>query len=106
MPCSLQVTNIATSCHCKKGAFLQGVGNANVARVQVLDGALAGKEYLLGEFTLADAHVAQYIVWFTYMNIDMSGYKNLKPWLDRCMLRPAVAKMEDMDAAPECRSAA
>ena len=106
MPCSLQVTNITTSCNCKKGAFLQGAGNASMVRMQVLDGALAGKEYLLGEFTLADAHVAQYIVWFTYMSIDMSGYKNLKPWLNRCMQRPAVANMEEMGSTPLRRSTA
>lgn len=57
--------------------------------LRILDEALAGKAFLLGEYTLADAHVNSIIDWLRFMAVDFTSYKNLNTWSDRCAARPA-----------------
>ncbi len=57
--------------------------------LRILDDALAGKPFLLGDYTLADAHVNSVIGWLRFMAVDFSTYKNLNAWSDRCAARPA-----------------
>ena len=59
----------------------------------VLDGSLAGKEYLMGNrFTVADLNVASVLSWARGARADLSGFPNLNGWLTRCLARPAMAK--------------
>jgi glutathione S-transferase len=61
------------------------------APFKVLDAALAGKRYLLGdEFTVADLNVAAVIS--RAIDMDLSALPNLKSWLTRCLERPAARK--------------
>jgi glutathione S-transferase len=61
------------------------------APFKVLDAALAGKPYLLGdEFTVADLNVAAVIS--RAIDMDLSALPNLKSWLTRCLERPAARK--------------
>jgi glutathione S-transferase len=62
------------------------------SRLRVLDEALAGKQFLLGDYTLADAHVNSFVDWLRHMKIDMTGLNNLNAWGKRCSERPAYAK--------------
>src|SRR5712692_10926337 len=56
---------------------------------QVLDGALAGRSYLLGDdFTVADLNVAAVIS--RAIDMDLSGTPRLADWLARCLERPAA----------------
>jgi glutathione S-transferase len=56
---------------------------------KVLDGALAGRSYLLGEdFTVADLNVAAVIS--RALDMDLSATPRLKDWLARCLERPAA----------------
>jgi glutathione S-transferase len=55
----------------------------------MLDDALKGKQFLLDDYTLADAHVNSFIDWLRYMKIDMSAFANLGAWSARCSERPA-----------------
>jgi glutathione S-transferase len=58
---------------------------------KVLDAALAGKPYLLGDdFTVADLNVAAVIS--RAIDMDLSALPNLKSWLTRCLKRPAARK--------------
>jgi glutathione S-transferase len=59
----------------------------------ILDGSLEGKQYLVGDFTVADAHVCSFTDWLRAMKIDMSAYKNVVAWGERCRERPAYKKM-------------
>jgi glutathione S-transferase len=55
----------------------------------VLDGALAGRSYLLGEdFTVADLNVAAVIS--RALDMDLSATPRLEDWLARCLERPAA----------------
>ena len=56
---------------------------------RVLDGALAGRSYLLGEdFSVADLNVAAVVS--RAIAMDLSGTPQLADWLARCLDRPAA----------------
>src|SRR5262249_42386284 len=56
---------------------------------KVLDGALAGRSYLLGEdFTVADLNVAAVIS--RAIDMDMPATPRVGDWLERCLDRPAA----------------
>jgi len=59
------------------------------APFKVLEGALAGRPYLLGEeFTVADLNVAAVIS--RAIDMDLSATPRLARWLERCLERPAA----------------
>ena len=59
----------------------------------VLDGALAGRDYLLGSaFSVADLNVASVLSWASLAQLDVSAASNATAWLDRCTSRPALAR--------------
>jgi glutathione S-transferase len=63
----------------------------------VLDGALAGRDHLLGkDFTVADLNVASVMSWSSLAGLDMSGARNVAGWLGRCTARPAFARVLKM----------
>jgi glutathione S-transferase len=62
------------------------------ARLSVLDGALADRHFLVGDYTLADTHVNSYVDWLRHMKIDMAGLNHLSAWSKRCSERPAYAR--------------
>ena len=60
---------------------------------RVLDGALAGREYLMGErFTVADLNVASVLVWSRIAGADLSAHPDLSGWFARCTGRPALSR--------------
>jgi len=59
------------------------------APFKVLDGALAGRQYLVGDgFTIADLNVAAIVS--RAIDMDLGAVPNLKAWLTRCLERPAA----------------
>jgi len=59
----------------------------------VLDGALAGRQYLCGDgFTVADLNVSSVLVWAKMARLDLSGVPHVQGWLERCTARPALAR--------------
>jgi glutathione S-transferase len=62
------------------------------ARLGILDHALTGKAYLLGDYTLADTHLQAVVHWITMLKVDMAALGNVRAWLVRCSARPALAK--------------
>ena len=59
----------------------------------VLDGALAGRDYLLGsEFSVADLNVAGVLSWAFPAGIDFAEQPNVAAWLRRCLGREAAVK--------------
>jgi glutathione S-transferase len=63
------------------------------AALRIVDDALAGKTYLVDDrFSLADLAVCSYLGWAQYMGYDLSPFKNVKAWADRCLGRPAAVK--------------
>lgn len=59
----------------------------------VLNDALEGRDYLLGDtFTVADLNVASVLSWAVPAGIDFSDRPHLSAWLSRCAGREAAAK--------------
>jgi glutathione S-transferase len=66
-----------------------------VRPLAVLDGALAGKPYLLGgAFTIADLNVASVLSWALVAKVDLSKTPNVARWLTACCARPAFVKAQ------------
>ena len=63
----------------------------------VLDGALAGAPYLLGEaFTVADLNVASVLAWAPLAGLDLAAAPGAGAWLHRCTARPALARAQSV----------
>jgi glutathione S-transferase len=57
--------------------------------LRVLDEALAGKAYLLGDtFSISDAHVASWTGFLSMRGIALKLYPNIEAWTARCAARP------------------
>jgi glutathione S-transferase len=64
------------------------------APLAVLDGALAGRQYLLGTtFSVADLNVASVLSWAPLAKLDLGPAPNASAWLTRCTQRPALARV-------------
>lgn len=59
----------------------------------ILDQSLAGKQFLVGEYTLADTHVNSFCDWLRHSKIDFSKFANLNAWSARCAARPAYQRV-------------
>ncbi len=56
----------------------------------VLNTALQGREYLLGDrFTVADLNLAAICSWAKPIKFDFTPFPNVGAWLERCLARPA-----------------
>jgi GSH-dependent disulfide-bond oxidoreductase len=58
----------------------------------VLDRRLAQKEYVAGEYTIADMAIWPWISRFEYQEIDLNAYPNVARWYRQIAARPAVQK--------------
>jgi glutathione S-transferase len=69
-------------------------------KIAVVDKALAGKEYLLGSFSIADSYAYVIMSWTKRFGIDIGHLENVTAFLDRIAARPAVQaarKAEGLD---------
>jgi GST-like protein len=71
--------------------------------LSVLDGQLSGREYLCGDYSIADIATWPWAVTHRWSGIDIEGLDNLKDWLDRIAARPAVAKGRNVPPRPSKR---
>jgi glutathione S-transferase len=63
-------------------------------RLAVLDGALAGKSFLNGDYSLVDTHLNSLVDWIRMMHAaDMTAFANVNAWSKRCAERPAYVKV-------------
>ena len=60
------------------------------ARFEWLDKQLAGREYLMGGFTVADAYLFTVVNWSGFVGIDLAKYPNLAAYQKRVAARPKV----------------
>lgn len=65
---------------------------AATSRFQYLDDHLAGRDWLLDAFSVADAYMAAVLNWAQFVNLDLSPYPNVVAYRDRLRERPAVAR--------------
>ena len=58
----------------------------------VLETQLAGKDYIVGEYTIADIATFPWVVAHEWAGIQIDHLPNVKRWLETMAARPAVAK--------------
>ncbi|HRP12164.1 MAG TPA: glutathione transferase GstA [Terricaulis sp.] len=89
---------IATELHKGIGALFKKPGpearpgiEANIAsRLGLLDGKLGDQDYLLGDFSVADAYAFVTLRWAKAFKIDLSPWPRLEAYFQRVQARPAV----------------
>jgi glutathione S-transferase len=59
-------------------------------RLDHIEKRLDGKEYLFGQFTVADAYLATIVNWSGYVKLDLSKWPNVKAYRKRVLDRPAA----------------
>ena len=61
----------------------------------VLEGTLAGHDYILGpDFTAADLNVSSVLSWSTSMGkMDLSAFPKVSGWLAACTSRPSLGRV-------------
>ena len=59
---------------------------------EVLDGQLDGRDYLCGDYSIADIATWPWAFTHEWSGIDVSGLDKLQAWLERIAARPAVAR--------------
>ena len=55
-----------------------------------IEKALAGRDYLMGEFTVVDGYLFTVLNWTKMHNIDLSAFPNISAFMKRVAARPAV----------------
>jgi GST-like protein len=58
----------------------------------VLDKQLAGKDYVCGDYSIADMAIIGWSRGFERQGIDLGEFPNVKRWMDTVLARPAVAR--------------
>jgi glutathione S-transferase len=62
--------------------------------LRILDEALDGKDFLGGStYSLADTHLNSLLDWLRHMKVDLSAFKRIGAWGQRCSARPAYARV-------------
>jgi glutathione S-transferase len=61
-------------------------------RLAYLNGHLAGRDYLLDRFTVADAYLVTVLNWAKFVGPDLAKWPAVKSYMDRMYQRPSVAK--------------
>ena len=56
--------------------------------LDILEGGLQGKEYLVGDFSIADIGLFGYTHVASEGGFDLARYTNISAWIDRIMARP------------------
>ena len=69
-------------------------------RLAHVDRHLAGCEYLLGQFTVADGYLYTVTRWTAPLKLDISGLPNLGAFMARMSSRPAVQQALKAEALP------
>ena len=62
----------------------------------ILNAALARRDFLIGEYSLADTHLWGIVGWIGGMGVDIAPFKDLSGWVERCNARPALRSMMDV----------
>ena len=60
--------------------------------LQAVDAQLEGRDYLIGDFTVADTITGHACVMCAKFGVDMSALPNVKAYVDRLNARPALQK--------------
>jgi glutathione S-transferase len=69
------------------------------SRLGLLDKHLAGREFLLDQFSIADAYLCTVLNWTRAVPIDLAKWPNVKAYHSRMRKRPSIARAWDEEVA-------
>jgi len=73
---------------------------AMMPKFEELEKALEGKDFVLGDFTLADINLSVQTFTITErFHIDLGALPNIRDWTERCRSRPARRKIDALAAS-------
>ena len=67
------------------------------SRLAYLDTYLAGREFMLDRFTVADAYLTVVLSWSRATPLDLAKWPNLKNYISRMRKRPSIAKALEIE---------
>ena len=77
--------------HAEVGAAAQDFARSRIAaRLDYVEAALTGRDYLMGRFTVADAYLFTILGWAKFTRVPLEAFPNIRAWLERVGSRPAV----------------
>jgi glutathione S-transferase len=76
----------------------QHILNKYQSRLQFLNDHLAGRQYLLDRFTVADAYLYTVLNWTVPLNVDLTPWPAIRSYREALQARPSIAKafLEEM----------
>ncbi|CAN7597453.1 glutathione binding-like protein [Trinickia sp. LjRoot230] len=69
------------------------------ARLGVLQAHFASQDWLLDDFSVADAYLAVVLNWARYCDVDLAQWPAVSAYFERVTARPAVARAMDEEMA-------
>jgi glutathione S-transferase len=63
--------------------------------LDVLEARLAGRDFVLGAFSLSDIPAASALLFGKSLGATLEGRRNVEAWLERCRTRPARLKADE-----------
>lgn len=77
--------------HPEVGDIAQDYARGKIAsRYGLVEQQLAGRDYLLGAFSVADAYLFVMVNWAAFAKTPLEDFPNIRAWLERMNARPAV----------------
>lgn len=84
-------------------AVTQRYQNETRRLYEVLDTRLAGREFLVDDYSIADIANFAWVRSYEWAGVEMTGLDNLPGWLERITQRPAVQRGLNVPASQENR---
>jgi glutathione S-transferase len=77
--------------HPEVGEVAQDYARGKIAsRYALVDKQLAGRDYLLGPFSVADAYLFVMVNWAAFAKTPLDDFPNIRDWFGRMKSRPTV----------------
>lgn len=77
--------------HPEVGDVAQDYARGKIAsRYALVERQLAGRDYLLGAFSVADAYLFVMVNWAAFAKTPLEDFPNIRAWFERMKERPAV----------------
>jgi glutathione S-transferase len=93
--------------HPEVGEVAQDYARGKIAsRYAFVERQLEGRDYLLGEFSVADAYLFVMVGWAAFAKTPLEEFPNIRAWFERMKSRPAVLEALHLHAGKPRRVAA
>lgn len=93
--------------HPEVGEVAQAYAREKIAsRYALVEAQLEGRDYLMGEFSVADAYLFVMVNWAAFAKTPLDAFPNIRAWFERMKARPAVQEALRLHAGQPKRVAA